>query len=176
MRSKGRRYFWPLIPAAVVLVTASCGTRVAGTAVPTGSAAPDAAGAAATRTISAAPAATPTRSSSGSSVVIFGVVQAGPVCPVDPVYHACRPRPLGHVEVQARSPGAAVVASARTQTDGHYSLHLGPGSYVLVVVTTQLFPRCPHTLVSTGSGAPVRANINCDTGIRAPGPLATNPA
>jgi hypothetical protein len=108
--------------------------------------------------------------------MIFGVVQAGPACPVDRVYHACRPHPLGGVEVQASSPGDGVLTSARTGTDGHYSLRLRAGRYQLVVVITQVFPRCLPVLVSVGSGAAVRTDINCDTGIRHRGPPATNPA
>jgi len=100
--------------------------------------------------------------------VIFGVILAGPTCPVDPVYHACRPHPLGDFEVQARSPSAAVLASAWTEKNGHYVLRVMPGSYVLVVVTTHVFPRCPHIPVSIGSGTTIRADISCDTGIRLP--------
>jgi hypothetical protein len=88
------------------------------------------------------------------------------------VYHACRPRPLGDAEVQARSASAAVMASARTGADGHYSLKVGPGSYLLVVVTTGVFPRCPHVQVSAVSGTAIRADITCDTGLRRPGPPA----
>jgi hypothetical protein len=176
-------YLRRLLPAAVVLLTVSCGTSVPGatgpgatvpgsTATPAKSATP---GATATPATSAAPSGTATRSP-GTTAVIFGVVQASPACSVDRVYHACRPRPLGHVEVQARSPSAGVMASALTEADGHYSLRLGPGSYLLVVVITQVLPRCPHVPVSVGSGAAIRANINCDTGIRRLGPPATNPA
>ena len=166
-------YLWRLLPVAVVLVTASCGVRAAGPRAPGPSAAPSSTAASATPAGSTAAGATPTRSAGGAAV-IFGVVQAGPACPVDRVDHACRPRPLGHLEVQALSPSAGLVASARTQTDGRYTLHLAPGSYMLVVVTTQIFPRCPHPLVSVASGAAIRANINCDTGIR--GPAAQRPA
>ena len=174
-------YFRRLLPVAVVLVTVSCGTSVPGAAGP-GATAPSASpaksatpGASATPAQSAAPSGTATRSP-GATAVIFGVIQASPACPVDRVYHACRPRPLGHVEVQARSPSAGVMASALTQADGHYSLRLGPGSYLLVVVITQVLPRCPHVPVSVGSGASIRTNINCDTGLRLRGPPATNPA
>lgn len=106
----------------------------------------------------------------GATAKVVGVVLAAPTCPADPVYHACRPRPLGHVEVQARSAGAAVKASTRTGADGHYTLQVGPGSYLLVVVTTGAFPRCPHVRVSAVSGTAIRANITCDTGLRSPGP------
>lgn len=168
-------YLQRLLPAVVVLATVSCGARAPGTTVPAAPAAPGTTAPAATPTTSAAPGATPTRSARASSV-IFGVVQAGPTCPVDPVYHACRPRPLGDVVVQARSPSSVLMASARTRADGHFSLQLGPGSYVLVVVITQLFPRCPRLTVSIGSGTAIRADIKCDTGLRQPGPPATNPA
>ena len=177
MRSIGP-YLRRLLPAAVVLLTVSCGPSVPGatgpgpTATPAKSATP---GATATPAPSAAPSGTATRSP-GATAVIFGVIQASPACSIDRVYHACRPRPLGHVEVQARSPSAGVMASALTEADGHYSLRLGPGSYLLVVVITQVLPRCPHVPVSVGSGASIRTNINCDTGIRRLGPPATNPA
>lgn len=174
-------YLRRLLPAAVVLLTVSCGTSVPGatgpgpsatSATPAQSATP---GATATPARSAAPSGTATRSP-GATAVIFGVIQASPACAVDRVYHACRPRPLGNVEVQALSPSAGVMASALTGADGHYSLRLGPGSYLLVVVITQVLPRCPHVPVSVGSGVSIRANINCDTGIRHLGPPATNPA
>jgi hypothetical protein len=159
---------------------------VPGTTAPAASAAPGATASSATPARSAT-TTTPARSAGpgttatrppGATAVIFGVVQASPACPVDRVYHACGPRPLGHVEVQARSPMGGVMASAPTEADGQYSLWLGPGSYLLVVVITQVFPRCPHVLVSVGSGAAIRANISCDTGIRLRhlGPPATNPA
>jgi hypothetical protein len=169
-----------LLPAAVVLVTVSCGTTAPGTtasstsAVPaTGPATPattEPAPAAATAApaASAAPGARASRPP-GAAAVIYGVILARPVCPVDPVYHACRPRPLGGVEVQARSPGAGVagvMASARTGSNGHYSLQLRPGRYLLVAVPPQLLPRCPGVIVSVGSGAAIRADINCGTGLR----------
>jgi hypothetical protein len=59
-----------------------------------------------------------------------------------------------------------MTASTRTRADGHYSFRLEQGRYVLVAVTRQVVPRCPPVLVSVTSPAPVRANINCDSGIR----------
>jgi hypothetical protein len=73
---------------------------------------------------------------------------------------------LGHIRVEARSLAAGANASTRTRADGHYAFRLGQGRYVLVAVTSQIVPRCPHVLVSVTSSAPVRANINCDSGIR----------
>jgi hypothetical protein len=129
-----------LLPAVgLVLVSASCGVRSAAT-----------------------DAAQP----SDSSALIFGVVEASPGCPVERQDHVCKPRPLGDVRVEARSLSAAVAASTRTRADGHYSFRLGKGRYVLVAVTRQVLPRCPHVLVSVTTPVPVRANINCDSGIR----------
>ena len=155
MRSTGTR-LWPLLAAAVVVVTAACGSRVAGAIVPA----------------SSDPAAT-TRPAAATGV-IFGVVRAGPACPVDPVYHACRPRPLGDVELRARQARTGLISTARTSTGGRFSVRLSPGEYVLTVVTTAIFPRCPHVRVSVRSGTAVRASIACDSGIRVPGQAASN--
>jgi len=73
-----------LLAAAVVVVTAACVSRIAGAAVPADS-----------DPAAARPAA--------ATWVIFGIVQAGPTCPVESAYHACRPRPLGGAGLRARS-------------------------------------------------------------------------
>jgi protocatechuate 3,4-dioxygenase beta subunit len=61
---------------------------------------------------------------------------------------------------------AGRTATTRTRADGHYAFRLRPGRYVLVAAPGQAIPRCPHVLVSVTSPAPVRININCDSGIR----------
>jgi hypothetical protein len=177
MRSMGAYLKW-LLPAAVVLATVSCGTRAPSTTVPAASVTPGATatrGMTATPDTSAVPGATATRPAAGTAV-IFGVVRVGPTCPVDPVYRMCGPRALGNVEVQARSPSDGVLAITRTETDGHYSLRVRPRSYVIVIMPTQAFPRCPHVLVSIRSGGAIRADITCAIAIRRLGPPATNPA
>jgi hypothetical protein len=144
-----------LLPVAVVVVTASCGGRVAGATVP------------------AAPGAATTRPAAAAGV-IFGIIRAAPTCPVDRVYHACRDRRLGDVDVQARSARTGLISTARANADGHFSVRLRPGDYVLTVLTTAIFPRCPPVRVSVRSGAAVRASITCDTGIRLPAQAAGN--
>jgi hypothetical protein len=99
-------------------------------------------------------------------VLLSGVVEASPGCPVERQAHPCKPRPVGDVRVEARSLHAGATASTRTSADGQYSLRLRRGRYVLVAMTGQILPRCPHVLVSVTSLAPVRADINCDSGIR----------
>ena len=139
MRWFGPQARWLFPTLALVLVSASCGVRPAGTG----------------------PAQPP-----GPVTLVSGVVQARPGCPVERPSRLCKARPLGDVRVEARSLPAGVTASARARADGHYSLRLGQGRYVLVAVTRQVRPRCPHVLVSVTSPAPVRADINCDSGIR----------
>jgi hypothetical protein len=90
------------------------------------------------------------------------------------VYHACRDRRLGDADIQARSARTGLISTARSNVNGHFSVRLKPGNYVLTVRTTAIFPRCPRVQVSVQSGAAVRANITCDTGIRLPAHAAGN--
>jgi len=73
---------------------------------------------------------------------------------------------VGNVRVEARSLPMRVITSTRTSADGHYFLRLRRGRYVLVTMTGQILPRCPRVLIVVTSLAPVRADINCDSGIR----------
>jgi hypothetical protein len=40
------------------------------------------------------------------------------------------------------------------------------GRYVLAAMTGKILTRCPHVHIFVTSLAPVRADINCDSGIR----------
>lgn len=139
MRQLGSQARWLLPAVSLALLSASCGVRAASTEA---------------------------TQPSGSTGLIFGVVEASPGCPLERQDHACKPRPMGDVRVEAWSLPARVTASTRTRTDGHYSFRLAQGRYVLVAVTRQVVPRCPHLLVSVTSPASVRVNIDCDSGIR----------
>lgn len=139
MRPLGLRAWWLLSAVVLASASASCGVR---------------------------PASADLAQPSGSTALVFGVVQASPGCPVERQDHACQSRRLGDIQVEARPLPAGVTASTRTRTDGRYSFRLARGRYVLVVVTRQVVPRCPHVLVSVTSSVPVRASISCDTGIR----------
>ncbi len=95
----------------------------------------------------------------------YGMVSAGPTCPVEQAGHPCRPKPvLG--EVQARATGGGVIGEARTSGQGFYKLALRPGTYTLEVITGGLLPRCPPTEVTVSPGKWAAADITCDTGIR----------
>ena len=109
---------------------------------------------------------------SGSSALIvpsgtgvYGLVTAGPTCPVEQVGNPCPPRPVS-AEVDVQDVDGHTSASTFTDSAGHYSLSVKPGSYTLVVVTGNSFPRCPREPALITSGAPLRADVSCDTGIR----------
>lgn len=95
---------------------------------------------------------------------VTGRVLAGPTCPVERVGHPCPPSPVV-AEVQARA-GEHVVASTRSDADGTYRLELPVGTYTVVAVTQNLFPRCTPRSVTVTSVRTTSADITCDTGIR----------
>jgi hypothetical protein len=96
---------------------------------------------------------------------VFGVVLAGPTCPVVTPDEPCPPRPVD-AEIRAQDGEGAIVASTRTDADGEYTLSLQPGDYTLVADTGAALPFCDPVTVSVPMDRPVRADISCDTGIR----------
>jgi hypothetical protein len=69
-------------------------------------------------------------------------------------------------QIAARDSAGSLVAAGPSDAGGRYSLGLQPGHYTLTVSTGEIFPRCPVVDVAVGEGAPTRADISCDTGIR----------
>jgi len=102
----------------------------------------------------------------GGFVLVYGVVRAGPTCPVEKYGHPCPPRPVRKALVEARLAQGGVVAKTRTGDSGSYSLTVPPGRYVLTVDTGSLFPRCPKLPITARASSSQRVNISCDTGIR----------
>ena len=79
---------------------------------------------------SIAPSQTP---ASSASVVVDGLVHAGPICPVEkvPADPACADRPVGAVLIVTTAAGIEV-ARATSRADGTFRLTLPVGDYVLV--------------------------------------------
>lgn len=109
---------------------------------------------------------TPTTATTGSAPGVYGLVTAGPSCPVERQGQSCPPNAVSGARVDAQAADGHVVASARTSANGGYSVVLGPGRYTLVVTTGSAYPRCPATPVTVSAGAASRADISCDSGIR----------
>ena len=70
--------------------------------------------------------------------------------------------------IEALDASAHIVATTRSAADGRYALNVAPGRYTLVANTGIAFPRCPSLTVDVPNGAAVRADFNCDTGLRFP--------
>ena len=68
--------------------------------------------------------------------------------------------------MDAHAGDGRTVATAHSDANGDYRLSLAMGQYTLVVVSSNVFPRCPNTPLTVRDGAPTRADISCDTGIR----------
>lgn len=104
--------------------------------------------------------------SSGASSGVYGLVTAGPTCPVEQAGHPCPPAPVkGRLE--ASDVAGSVVTFAVIGRDGSYRLALNPGTYDLVVMTGSTFPRCPNRTVTLPEGNSfIRTDISCDSGIR----------
>ncbi|MDQ4504314.1 carboxypeptidase-like regulatory domain-containing protein [Sinomonas sp. ASV322] len=142
--------------------TATSATVSAGTIRP-GTAPPSPPPSSTTTPLPTATSTPPLEPPSGAGA--YGYVTAGPTCPVERPDQPCPPRPVS-AAIDARDSNGTTVASTHSDSFGRYTLGLSPGSYVLVVVTSNGWPRCPETRVAVQPGVAVRADISCDTGIR----------
>jgi Carboxypeptidase regulatory-like domain len=150
MTIRRRHALLPTLVAAAVAASAACGSDESGSD-----------GSDSTGIHDTAPPTEPTSRGSG----LFGVVLAGPTCPVETADEPCPPRPVD-AEVNAQDAGGVTIASTRTDADGRYHLSLAPGAYTLVAETDETMSICQPVTVTVPSGAPVQADIGCDTGIR----------
>lgn len=97
-----------------------------------------------------------------------GDVIAGPTCPVASPTHPCPPRPVAHRQVAVVTPDGKTAATATTDENGHFSVMLAPGRYMVKVARTSFpFPiqRQP-VFVTIVAGKTVSVQILLDTGIR----------
>jgi hypothetical protein len=100
---------------------------------------------------------------------LTGTVVASPTCPVQNADQPCAPVPVRGRLVQALDTRGQVVASAKTDDQGRFSLSLAPGSYVIHVAIVQGQPGLRQTTpgnVTVSAGQSASLNIELDTGIR----------
>jgi hypothetical protein len=95
----------------------------------------------------------------------YGLVSAGPTCPVQRVDETCPARPVD-AEIEAQGADGKTKATTHTDSTGRYTLRLEPGSYTLVAVTGNVFPRCPPVALVVIGDEQAQVDIICDTGIR----------
>jgi hypothetical protein len=85
----------------------------------------------------AAGTTTPTSGTSGTQGTLVGDVVAGPTCPVERAEDPCPPKAVPNREVEILGANNAVVATAMTDSKGHFSVALAPGSYTVSVPIRQ---------------------------------------
>ncbi|HYZ94068.1 MAG TPA: carboxypeptidase regulatory-like domain-containing protein [Actinomycetota bacterium] len=111
-----------------------------------------------------APSETSSAAPGAANAGIFGSVVARPSCPVEEANSPCPERPVPDAEVTAKQ-GDDVKGSARTDSNGKYTLRLAPGTYTVTASSPSVMSCDTHEVtVRDHQYTPVR--ITCDTGIR----------
>src|SRR5262249_41463925 len=64
---------------------------------------------------------------------LTGTVVAGPICPVERADAPCPPKPVPNREVRIETSGGTLAATVTTDGQGHFTVALEPGSYVVRV-------------------------------------------
>jgi len=100
---------------------------------------------------------------------IVGDVVAGPTCPVAQAENPCPPQPVAYRMVSIETPAGATVATTTTDVDGHFSVSIAPGMYVVQVkiVAGQIgILQSTPGAVTVTAGQSLYIKIELDTGIR----------
>jgi len=105
----------------------------------------------------------------GPHGTITGDVVAGPTCPVERPENPCPPKPVPdrRVDIQARD--GATVASTTTDANGHFSVDVSPGAYVVHVTAGPGMLGIRQSTpgyVTVEAGKTDYIKIELDTGIR----------
>lgn len=115
--------------------------------------------------------AIPSPTAGGERGLLTIEVVAGPVCPVeqDPPDPACEPRAVegARILVQPGDGRDIVVAEATTDADGHASVELDPGDYVVIGLEVEGLMGLPEpATVTLEAGGTATIALAYDTGIR----------
>ena len=98
---------------------------------------------------------------------VFGVVMAGPTCPVEQPGQSPCVRAVAGATILALDSSGREVGRAGSDDDGAYLLRLPPGRYEIVPqAVAGLMGVAPKATVTDPNGAPVRLDLEYDTGIR----------
>lgn len=110
-------------------------------------------------------------SPSPAGVTVTGIVEAGPVCPVErPGDAACDPRPVEGARISIVGSAGSEVAHATSAVDGSFEVSLPPGEYELIPQAVEgILGTAPpiHIQVRPGGAVtPSPIELEYDTGIR----------
>ena len=97
---------------------------------------------------------------------VNGIVSLKPGCPGPQKKDEDCHKPLPDQSVQLVNSAGKVVASAKSDENGKYTLHAKPGKYSLKVVIDAYYPRCPMVEVQVRKHGLTDADIQCDSGMR----------
>ena len=105
----------------------------------------------------------------GPQGTLVGDVVAGPTGPVEKAGNPCPPRPVPNRQVTIETSAGVIAATATTDAQGHFSVHLAPGHYVVrvAIIPGQVGLRqvTPGD-VTIVAGQTATITIMLDTGIR----------
>lgn len=100
---------------------------------------------------------------------VRGSVLLGPTCPVETLTDPCSDLPLGDVRIRVFGPAGDVVATARSDADGAFTLRLAPGDYTVEAVIEDDPARSTSPVeVTVAEGQQVEVTVPVDSGIRTP--------
>ena len=112
---------------------------------------------------------TPGTETSATQGTLSGDVVAGPTCPVERAEDPCPPKAVPNREVDILEANSVVVATAMTDSKGHFSVALAPGTYTVTVPIKQgqIGMRQENTVkANITAGQVTTVKVTLDTGIR----------
>jgi hypothetical protein len=117
------------------------------------------------------PSATPVGSPAGGPGRVYGIITAGPVCPVErsPADPKCAPRPVAGAVVVAKDATGDELGRATSQADGSYALPLSVKGTVVITalpVAGLVGVPPPVSLTFADQDDVQQLNLAYDTGIR----------
>lgn len=107
-------------------------------------------------------------STTAAQGTLTGDVVAGPTCPVEQAENPCPPKPVPDHKVTIKTTSGTVAATTTTDAQGHFSVSLNPGNYIIEVSTGPgLWPHQKQPVqVTVAAGQSAYVKIELDTGIR----------
>ena len=112
---------------------------------------------------------TPGAEASSTQGTLAGNVVAGPTCPVERAEDPCPPKAVPNRAVEILGTNGAVVTTATTDSKGHFSVALTPGTYTVTVPIQQGqigMRQESNITASVIAGQVTTVKIMLDTGIR----------
>jgi len=107
-------------------------------------------------------------SESANQGTLSGDVLAGPTCPVESAARPCPPRPVPDRQVMIQTPDGKTIATTTTDKNGHFTITLAPGNYLVQVAAVPgpylRQQKAVQVVIIAGKTASVK--ILLDTGIR----------